>query len=196
MSRKHYDEADFRQCDYASPPILTSCPGIELSVYDTYMIRGDQMAGGAENRNRDFLLLQIAAKVTELCVVASLATAIMGIVRAQVMSAHGIPLGLLSSPFRFNEIAYFWSPSFLFGTMSIQGRPRAVAIALLLLSCGFLAAVVGPSTALLIIPYTDNNWPAGGTDFWLVGSDDTLWPDRLNSSHAGGDFCLHANDTQ
>lgn len=119
----------------------------------------------------------------------------MSVVRTQALSPDGIPLGLLSSPFRFSEIAYFWSPPFLFGTMSISGWPRA-ALALLVLACGFLAAVIGPSTALLIIPYTENNWPAGGTDFWLVGIDDTLWPDRLNASHAGGDICLNPNETE
>lgn len=128
--------------------------------------------------------------------VASLATTVMAIVRAQVMSTHGIPLGLLSSPFRFNDIAYFWSPSFLFAAKSIPGRLRAVATALVLITCGFLAAVVGPSTALLIVPYTENSWSAGGTDFWLVGSDDTLWPDHVNANHTGGVFCLNPNDTQ
>lgn len=128
--------------------------------------------------------------------VASLATAIMAVVRAQLMSTHGMPLGLLSSPFRFNEMAYFWSPAFLFGTMSVTRRPREIGMVILLLGCGLLAAVVGPSTALLIIPYTENNWPAGGTDFWLIGSDDTLWPDHLNASHAGGTACLNPDDTQ
>lgn len=150
---------------------------------------GDQMPGGARTRDRDFLLLQIAAKITvchylqnhmiredfayrvlqEFCMVASLASAIMDIVRTQALSSHGIPLGLLSSPFRFGEIAYFWSPSFLFGTMGVPGWQRKAALAFPVLACGFLAAVIGPSTALLIVPYTENNWPAGGTEFWLVG---------------------------
>lgn len=80
--------------------------------------------------------------------------------------------------------------------MSVPKFSRKVAMTLLVLACGFLAAVVGPSTALLIVPSIENSWPAGGTDFWLVGTDDTLWPDRLNVSHAGGDDCLYPNDTQ
>lgn len=132
----------------------------------------------------------------ELSVVASLASAVMNVVRTQALSSHGIPLGLFSSPFRFSEIAYFWSPPFLFGTMSVPGWPRKAALTLPVLACGFLAAVIGPSTALLIVPYTENKWPAGGTDFWLVGTDDTLWPDRLNASHAGGDICLNPNETE
>lgn len=177
---------------------------------------GDQMPGGAANRDRDFLLLQVAAKVTvchymqnfvvredyayhvpqELSVVASLASAIMNIVRTHALSSHGIPLGLLSSPFRFSEIAYFWSPSFLFGTMSVPGWQRKAALAFPVLACGFLAAVVGPSTALLLVPYTENNWPAGGTEFWLVGTDETLWPDRLSASHVGGENCFNPNETE
>lgn len=176
---------------------------------------GAQMPGGAANRDRDFLLLQITAKVTvrhctqsfiiaktllttfvlqELCVVASLASAIMNVVRTQALSSHGIPLGLFSSPFRFSEIAYFWSPSL--GTMSVPGWLRKAALAPPVLACGFLAAVIGPSTALLLVPHTEDKWPAGGTDFWLVGTDDTLWPDRLNASHVGGELSLNPNETE
>jgi hypothetical protein len=60
--------------------------------------------------------------------------------------------------------------------------------------CGFLATVVGPSAAFLMIPVTNDGWPAGGTDFWLAGTDDTLWPNRLNASHVGGAMCINAND--
>ncbi|KAK8135957.1 hypothetical protein PG984_003897 [Apiospora sp. TS-2023a] len=153
---------------------------------------GDQLAGGAANHDRDLLLLQIAAKITEIAIVASLSTTVMYVIRAEATSQQGIPLGLLSSPFRFNSINYFWSTAFLSG---VTTRPklwllRRVLVVLLVLACGVLAVVVGPSVALLMIPNTENAWPAGGTDFWLVGTHDTLWPDTLNINHAGGDFCL------
>ncbi|KAK8099967.1 hypothetical protein PG999_010341 [Apiospora kogelbergensis] len=157
---------------------------------------GDQLAGGAANHDRDQLLLQIAAKITEIAMVASLSTTIMCTVRAEAMSKEGVPLGLLSSPFRFNNMNYFWSTAFLAGaTARSKNWFRRVSVVLLIFACGVLAVVVGPSVALLMIPSTENAWPAGGTDFWLLGTSDTLWPDAINVSHVGGDFCLHPDET-
>ena len=42
----------------------------------------------------------------------------------------------------------------------------------------FLAAVVGPSSAVLLIPKLDY-WPAGNTNIWINVSSETLWPARL-----------------
>lgn len=89
------------------------------------------------------------------------------VIRAEAMSQQGVPLGLLSSPFRFNSINYFWSTAFLLG---VTTRPelwllRRVLAVLLVFPCGVLAVVVGPSVALLMILNTESAWPAGGTDF-------------------------------
>ncbi|KAK8035242.1 hypothetical protein PG993_010237 [Apiospora rasikravindrae] len=155
---------------------------------------GDQLSGGAANHDRDFLLLQIAAKITEIAIVASLSTTVMYVIRAEAMSQHGIPLGLLSSPFRFSSINYFWSTAFLSNVTRSKLLLRRVSILLLVFACGVLAVVVGPSVALLMIPDTENAWPAGGTDFWLVGNEDTLWPNAIEASHRGGDFCIRPSE--
>ena len=41
----------------------------------------------------------------------------------------------------------------------------------------FLAATIGPSSAILLIPRLAY-WPAGSTDIWVNATFQDLWPDR------------------
>ena len=41
-----------------------------------------------------------------------------------------------------------------------------------------LAATIGPSSAILLIPRLAY-WPAGSTDIWLNATFQYIWPDRL-----------------
>lgn len=61
--------------------------------------------------------------------------------------------------------------------------------------CGLIATFVGPSSALLMVPTVRNFWPAGGTDFWLIGTDNALWLDNLDVTHIGGENCRNPNRT-
>lgn len=113
------------------------------------------------------------------------------IVRKKALSKDGIPLGLLSSGFRYFQISYFWSPAFLVGGQGISRRGERVLIMAALSLCGIVAIFAGPVPALLMIPKADNQWPAGGTPFWLIGTNETLWPEHLDERHVGGPQCLN-----
>jgi hypothetical protein len=63
-------------------------------------------------------------------------------------------------------------------------------IMLMIALATLLALFAGPASALLLIPSFTDSWDAGGSDFWLVGTPDTLWPDHLEIRHAGGASCL------
>ncbi|KAH7250825.1 hypothetical protein B0J15DRAFT_561386 [Fusarium solani] len=110
-------------------------------------------------------LLQIAAKVQELLVVASIGVVILHFLRSQLVFGDGLPLGLLVSGFSFTSASYFWSAEFL-----------GVFVG------GALALLAGPAAAMLMIPRT-LDWDIGGGVFWLNGSDAQLWPTRLNSDY-------------
>lgn len=43
--------------------------------------------------------------------------------------------------------------------------------------CFILAAVAGPSSAILLIPRL-SNWPAGSTHIWVNATSHDLWPSR------------------
>ena len=71
-----------------------------------------------------------------------------------ILGIHGLPLGLATSGFSFARISYFWSPAFWGGTISLyqQQRLRDIWIVSLVLLSGILAAVVGPASAVLMLP--------------------------------------------
>lgn len=50
----------------------------------------------------------------------------------------------------------------------------------LLVTGALLAISVGPSSAIAMRPRIDN-WPAGGTDFYLNATLDQIWPSSLNA---------------
>ncbi|KAK8091671.1 hypothetical protein PG997_002032 [Apiospora hydei] len=41
---------------------------------------------------------------------------------------------------------------------------------------------------------TENTWPAGGTGIWLLGTEDTLWPNALIATHTGGSVCVNPTE--
>jgi hypothetical protein len=123
-------------------------------------------------------------------VVASLTSVVFETIRHQALSNDGIPVGILGAGLRFSQLSYFWSPSFIFGCIGIRSRRFKVLTIASLLLCGILTVFSGPASALLAIPTVRSRWPAGGTDFWLIGTNETLWPNRITISHAGGDDCL------
>ena len=53
-----------------------------------------------------------------------------------------------------------------------------------------LALFAGPAIALLLMPSFTEDWYAGGTSFYLVGTEEDLYPSALYGRHAGGEACL------
>ncbi|KAL8727297.1 MAG: hypothetical protein Q9181_005761 [Wetmoreana brouardii] len=130
-------------------------------------------------------LLQTAAKLQELLIVASLATVTFQLLRHELIHGDGLPLGLLAAGFDFTKLSYFWSPEFAGTLRSIYSRPRKLrrsALVLFLVTVGALAALAGPSCAVLLIPQAQD-WPAGGTTFYLNATRDQIWPAKLSAEN-------------
>ena len=124
-------------------------------------------------------LLQIAAKVQELLIVASTSTIVFDLTRTELLSGNGVPLGLIGSGFSFKDISWFWSPDFWCSLGYQTQWHRKTFLLMTLVLAGLLAVMAGPATAVLVIPRS-RIWPAGGTSFFLQGSDAELWPTYLN----------------
>ena len=96
--------------------------------------------------------LQFAAKFTEILIQASLADILLSVIRSQLLSTT-VPLGALTAPYRTSDISFLWSAEFL---GSLRSRSASVRyLTLLWISiplCIILAALVGPSSAVLMIP--------------------------------------------
>ncbi|KAI4196667.1 MAG: hypothetical protein LQ350_006420 [Teloschistes chrysophthalmus] len=144
-------------------------------------------------------LLQTAAKLQELLIVASLATVTFQLLRHDLIFGDGLPLGLLAAGFEFTKLSYFWSPEWLGSLRGTAGNPmrlRNLALILFLVTVGALAALAGPSCAVLLIPQSQD-WPAGGRTLSVNGSQDELWPTTLSTNHSKiKNLCSSADATE
>lgn len=97
---------------------------------------------------------------------------------------------MLCTPFSFVGLNYLWSQEFISAVRSAYRLRSKAHIALIVVLAVFclLAAVAGPSSALLFLPSTA--WlSAGSTNIFLLGTQDDLWPQHLTERHASGDRC-------
>ena len=122
---------------------------------------------------------QFLAKLHEIAIQASLSAVIFSYVRYELMLGDGIPFGALFSGLQISQASYLWSMEF-WGAIFSRSISANVKIRLLSVIAAsiFLAAVTGPSSAILLVPRLDY-WPAGSTDIWINITSDKLWPDRL-----------------
>ena len=101
---------------------------------------------------------------------------------------------MLCTPFSFVGLNYLWSQKFISSMRSayrLRSKAQFALIAILAAFC-LLAAVAGPSSALLFLPSTA--WlSAGSTNIYLLGNKDDLWPQHLTERHAIGDGCAGGN---
>lgn len=115
-----------------------------------------------------------------LCL-ASLTVIALQELRHDLIYGEGVPFGLLSSGLAFVQPSYFWSPAFVFSAKYSLSSIRRCRFYLLLILLGLVAATIGPSTAVLMLPYIQA-YPAGETLYYINATADQLWPTSINSS--------------
>ncbi|KAK5653807.1 hypothetical protein OQA88_7965 [Cercophora sp. LCS_1] len=95
---------------------------------------------------------QLAAKCHELFIVASLAAITVKIFQRLLVQSH-LPIGLLSSAYRVGDVPHLISGSF-WGTVAAR-KGRAYVLALLVAVNTLMATLVGPASAILMVPELD-----------------------------------------
>jgi hypothetical protein len=125
--------------------------------------------------------LQFVAKLQELLMQASLAEIVLSIVRSQIMEGY-LPLGALSTSTQAMQISYLWSLDLLavVTSPSFYGRRKALFVSLVPLLI-LLTALVGPSSAVLMIPRAGiSSRPS--VVHWRSTSDEyAMFPSRLDN---------------
>ena len=124
---------------------------------------------------------QFGAKAHEISMEASLSAIVFSYMRYELMLGGGIPFGALFSGLQVSQASYLWSME-LWGTISsraisLKSRSRLLVVVAASVS---LAAVAGPSSAILLVPRLDY-WPGGSTNFWINVTSDSLWPSLLGN---------------
>ncbi|CAI6099771.1 hypothetical protein V2G26_004512 [Clonostachys chloroleuca] len=123
--------------------------------------------------------LQLAAKLFEISVVASLGTLILDIFKWH-FAHQGLPFSLLTGAYRVFDVMYVLRPRFW------SAAPRAVWLSALLFLCVLLCALVGPASAILVIPKL--GWyalPGAFSNMYMpvfVGKQEAVYPTSLNAS--------------
>jgi len=153
---------------------------LRLNIQGYYI--GGELAGASGYDDLKFSGLQVAAKLHELTMLASLSLTVVSFVRHELAFGQGIPFGAIVSSLQFASISHLWSKEFA-GTFkaSFRSRSRNIRIVLLIFVGSFLAVTVGPSSAIAMRPRSDK-WPAGGSTFYLNATRDQMWPTLVDDS--------------
>lgn len=166
-------------------PVLISITIVAINTKAIFI--GINFDSKIQSETINIAFLQVAAKLQELAIIASLAAVTFEILRHELIYGDGLPLGLLVAGFEFSKISYFFSSEML-GSLKHAfynpGKLRRIILVLYLVLVGALAVVVGPSCAVLLVPQSQS-WPAGGTQFFLNGTQDYFWPTYLSANASG-----------
>ena len=167
-------------------PVAVSIYLITLNLRGYYV--GQHLPWSEDNYGDSVALafIQVAAKIQELLVVASIGVVIFHTTIDALTNEYGVPLGLCSSGFSFVKISYFWSSAFWGGTLRLWKAPNQRLI--VLYACTVLGGVVGltagPASAVLMLPRSAT-WQQFSTMYWMNGTANDFWPDILKAEHLG-----------
>lgn len=126
--------------------------------------------------------LQFVAKLQELLMQASLVEIVLSIVRSQMMEGY-LPLGALSVSTRAMHLSYLWSLDLLAAvtSQSFRGRRKALFVCLVPLLV-LLTALVGPSSAVLMIPRAGMSSRPSVIHWRSTNDEDVMFPSQLDKT--------------
>jgi hypothetical protein len=170
-------------------PISAAIALLVLNGSNHYI--GGELSGAAGQDNQKLAALLFASKLHELFMLASLSAIVITYIRKELVFGDGVPFGTVFSATQFKDLTFLWSPE-LWGTIyhEWEKRRKKWFVICLLVVCSIAGLTVGPSTGILMRPRLDE-WPAGGTTFWINATESSLNPERMeaatNLSHCAFD---------
>ncbi|KAJ5610526.1 hypothetical protein N7510_007245 [Penicillium lagena] len=123
---------------------------IQLSLRQCYFGDVDDTKFGVMSTNEALNAMQFAAKLHELFMVASLTAIVFHFSRSLLLGSRGLPLGLVTAPFRISAPDYLISSEF-WGSFS---RPRLILMLGLFLTT-LLITTLSPVSAIMLVPSLD-----------------------------------------
>lgn len=177
-------------------PITTSSTILVVNIRGKFI--GVDISDLLKSDTINLMLLQLAAKAQEILIVASLGLIVLQAVRHELLFGDGIPLGLIGSGLSFSNFEFFFKKEF-YGALkyiTYQGNKlRKLGFIALLIVCGITSVLAGPATAVLLVPKTQQ-YPAGGTEFFLNGSAEQFWPSDVSVDFSEiQQYCSIGNST-
>jgi hypothetical protein len=128
-------------------------------------------------------LLQFAAKLHELTMQASLLDLLLCIIRTEAVNAY-VPLGALSGAAQSTQLSYLWSLDFIsiFTSPVLRGWRKA-ALLIIIATVLILTSLVGPSSAILMIPRPDTAHIVKEATLYALNSTNSLYPSSLSQAN-------------
>lgn len=167
-------------CAVHAPPITVALLLCYLNATQFYI--GGELSGVNGQDSQKLAGLIFAAKIHELLFLASLGSIIFTYIRWEVTVGDGLPFGALLSGYQFESLSFLWSLEMVGTILQKWGkrRKRILTISLMII-CTILGVSVGPSSSNLMRLRLDE-WPAGGSNFWVEDSIDKLFAQKLDDS--------------
>ena len=147
---------------------------------------------GDPNQTSILQALQYAAKAHELMMAASITAIVVHRIQHD-LSCSGVPFGFITAGFRFIDPSFVFTKDFLGGvraTSRQQGILRSFSLAFLLALGVVLTSVVGPSSAVAMIPrlswWDVSKIKAFGPEYtdrlFLNRTEEELWPAEITNA--------------
>ena len=156
------------------PPVAGSIAIIALNLRGYYI--GGELAGPSGQDVEKLAGLQFAAKIHELLINASLAALLFSYIQYQIALGGGLPYGAVFAGLQFKDLSFLWSSEYWGAARARFSNPRQKWFLLLSIAgVTLLGLTVGPSSANILKPRLDW-WQAGGTNFWMNGTREDLFP--------------------
>jgi hypothetical protein len=134
----------------------------------------------------DSTALQFVAKFHELIMQVSIVDVVLCIIRMELVDGF-VPLGALSGALQATQLSYLWSLDFVSVVKSpvLRGRRKIVFVVMIPLLL-ILTAVVGPSSAILMIPRPGTLHTDAVVTRYAKDSMETLFPSHVDISRLLG----------
>lgn len=165
-------------------PVFACIALLYLNLAGFYI--GSELAGLQDQDSAKVNALQFVAKLHEITMMSSLTVIIFTMLRRKMVSGIKIPLGAIFSGFEFANIQYLWSRE-LWGSIVPMAKACGWLYVFSLIIATIIVPLIGPASALLMIPRLDD-WPAGGTTFYLNATRDEIWPATVTAADVP-EFC-------
>lgn len=132
--------------------------------------------------DNDTTALQFVAKLHELFMQMSLAEMVVCLIRTEGVNGF-IPLGMLSGIDRATQLSYLWSLDF-WSTLrsSILRGWRQISFILLMFVLVLLTSVLGPSSAILMIPWPASPYLYKTESLYALEAADKMYPSNVGPS--------------
>jgi hypothetical protein len=127
--------------------------------------------------------LQLAAKLHELLILASISSIVLHIVQAHLTGNSGLPLGMISSAFELGSARFLFRKSF-WSLLLGANRFHFLPFWMLSIFSTILVTISGPSSAIAVIPTLNcfdlpQPFKQSVLPYYVFNQSTELWPTNL-----------------